>query len=209
MESHFKLNFLLGLFVGLIVAMNLLGQKIISLFGVSVSVGIFMLPLTFVITDMVAEVYGKRKTQEFVWTALAVLFVVLLYVAIFVKLTPHPRFVHDDAYRTVFGASLRIVGASMVAFFLSQMHDIWAFEFWKRKTQGKYLWLRNNLSTMVSQFLDTTIFMFLAFYRASPKFDVPFMIQLIIPFYLFKLAFAVADTPLVYLGVAWLRRDKK
>jgi len=96
----------------------------------------------------------------------------------------------------------------LVAFTLSQTHDIWAFNFWKQKTKGRFLWLRNNLSTIVSQFIDSTIFMFIAFYAITPKFTVGFIFSLIIPYWLFKIAFAILDTPLVYAGVKWLREKE-
>jgi len=70
------------------------------------------------------------------------------------------------------------------------------------------LWLRNNLSTIFSQLIDTTIFMFLAFYKIAPKFTVTFIISLIIPYWIFKVVFAIVDTPLCYLGVRWLKNEK-
>ena len=96
--------------------------------------------------------------------------------------------------------------ASLIAFLISQTHDVWAFNLWKEKTGGKYLWLRNNASTIVSQFLDTTVFMFIAFYQFTPKFTVPFIFSLIIPYWLFKVLFAIIDTPFIYLGVWWLKK---
>ncbi|MDP3995548.1 MAG: queuosine precursor transporter, partial [bacterium] len=126
-------------------------------------------------------------------------------VAIAIILPPAARYTHNDAYQLVFSNSLRIIAASLTAFFLSQMHDIWAFDFWKKKTHGKFLWLRNTLSTSASQFIDTVIFMFIAFYQVTPMFDVAFLFSLIIPYWLFKVAFAVIDTPIVYALVAWLK----
>jgi len=113
---------------------------------------------------------------------------------------------NQEAFESVFGATMRMMIASIIAFLISQLHDVWSFDFWKRKTKGKYLWLRNNLSTFVSQFVDTTIFMFLAFYKVAPKFTVPFVFSLIIPYWLFKVVFALIDTPLCYLGVKWLKK---
>ncbi|MDX1766374.1 MAG: queuosine precursor transporter, partial [Candidatus Saccharimonadales bacterium] len=179
-----KLSLLLGLFSALLVAVNFLGIKVIPLFGVSTSVGIFLVPLTFLITDIVAEVYGKQVSRKFVLSGMISLVVVLIATAVFIQLPPHERFETNDQYRTIFGASLRIIFASLTAFGLSQFHDIWAFEFWKQKTQGRFLWLRNNLSTMVSQAIDTLVFMFLAFYGISPKFDAWFILQLAWPYYL-------------------------
>ncbi|MFH1711994.1 MAG: queuosine precursor transporter [Patescibacteria group bacterium] len=210
MKMNFKLLLLLGIFAGLLVGMNLLGGKITTLLGVSVSVGIFMVPLTFLITDIVAEVYGKKMAQNFVMIGAVVLVMILIYTAIFVLLGPHERYAEiNDAYVTIFGASLRMTIASLVGFFLSQLHDVWAFEFWKEKTHGKYLWLRNNASTWVSQAIDTFLFMMIAFYQVTPKFTFAFVISLMIPYYLFKIGFATLDTPFAYLGVRWLKGKEK
>jgi len=202
-----KLSLLLALFIGLLIGMNLLGGKLISFFGISVSVGIFMMPITFLITDIVSEVYGKKVVKQFIIHGLIVLAMIFVFTAIFVVLEPNARFAdNNDAYKTVFGGSLRMVIASMVAFVLAQTHDMWAFEKIKNKTNGKMLWLRNNLSTMGSQLIDSIVFIFIAFYAVTPMFTVPFIISLIIPFYIVKVAFAILDTPFVYLGVKWLRK---
>lgn len=206
---NLRLNILLGLFVGLLIGMNLLGVKITTLLGISVSVGIFMVPLTFLITDIVEEVYGKKVTTQFIIAGVITLVMVLLYSVLFIWLEPNERYIYNEEYKTIFGASLRIMIASIVAFLLAQFHDLWAFNFWKKKTAGKALWLRNNLSTFVSQAIDTFVFMMIAFYQVAPKFDVAFIIQLAIPYYIFKIAFAVLDTPLVYLGVWWLKKGKE
>lgn len=201
----FKLSILLGLFSALLVAVNYLGIKVTPIFGISTSVGIFLVPFTFLITDIVSEVYGKPIARRFVVSGMVSLVVVLVATAAFIQLPAHERFEIDEEYRTVFSASLRIIFASLVAFGLSQIHDIWAFEFWKKKTSGRFLWLRNNLSTMGSQAIDTLVFMFIAFYGISPRFDALFILELALPYYIFKIAFAALDTPLVYAGVRWLR----
>jgi len=206
MLNNFKLNLLLGLFVGLLIAMNMLGVKLVSIFGISVSVAIFIVPLTFLITDIIAEVHGRKMAQQFVYVGVITLLMIFVYTAIFVLLEPHERFSNNDAYKTIFGGSLRIIIASITAFALSQFHDVWAFAYWKKKTHGKFLWLRNNLSTIVSQAIDTYVFMMIAFYMVTPKFDHAFIISLVIPYYLFKITFAAFDTPFVYLGVRWLKK---
>jgi uncharacterized integral membrane protein (TIGR00697 family) len=96
--------------------------------------------------------------------------------------------------------------ASLLAFIFSQFHDVWAFEFWKQRTGGKFLWLRNNASTIVSQLIDSTLFMFAAFYGISEKFTAAFIVSLIIPYWLCKVVLALLDTPFCYLLVRWLRR---
>jgi len=201
-----KTSFLLGLFIACLVAANLIGLKIASFGLFEASVGILVFPVLFLITDIVEEVHGKDKAKEFVYTGLAALVIVLLVTMVAVMLpTAERSFVSGEEYSKIFGTTLRIFAASIIGFFFSQMHDVWAFNFWKKKTGGKFLWLRNNLSTIVSQFIDTVIFMFIAFYALSPKFTVAYLFVLIIPYWLLKVGFAIVDTPFCYLGVKWLR----
>jgi queuosine precursor transporter len=208
MKSENKLYVLMGIFVSALIASNLLGTKISYIFSqnFAVSVGIFCVPVTFLITDIVEEVYGKEKTMIFVYTGIISLIFVFLMTILAINLPSSTRYTANGAFNTVFGASLRMIIASLIAFFIAQTHDIWAFNFWKKKTKGKFLWIRNNLSTMVSQLIDTCIFMFIAFYKVAPKFTAAFIISLIIPYWLFKMLFALIDTPFVYLGVWWLKK---
>lgn len=201
-----KTMILLSVFIAALVLANLLGTKVTTILGISVSVGIFAYPLTFLCTDIVAEVRGKKVTKEFVKSGFLVLVITMALVALSVAMPPADRYESNDAYRTVFGNSLRMVLASLISFVVAQYHDILAFHFWKRKTRGRWLWFRNNISTVISQLIDTTIFMFIAFYMMTPKFTAGFIVALIIPYWLFKVAFAFLDTPLVYLGVKWLKR---
>jgi len=200
-----KTNILLAIFIAALVLANLLGTKITTILGVSVSVGIFAYPITFLCTDIVAEVRGKQVTKQFVKAGFIVLLLTIVLVALSVVVPPADRYDDNEAYKTVFGNSLRMVIASLFAFVFAQYHDIWAFHFWKQKTRGKWLWFRNNISTVISQLIDTTMFMFIAFYMMTPKFTAGFIVALIIPYWLFKVLFAFLDTPLVYLGVKWLK----
>ncbi len=208
MKLNFKLTILTAIFVGGLLAANTLGSKVTMLFGVAVSVGIFAYPLTFMITDAVAEVYSKKKAKQIVWAALIAQVLVLILTYISVKMPPAARYEINDQYVTVFSGSLRMIVASLIAFMVSQTHDIWAFDFWKKITGSKYLWLRNNASTFVSQAIDTLLFMFIAFYHVSDKFTFLFILQLSLSYWLFKVVFAVVDTPFVYLLVRWLKKSE-
>lgn len=204
-EANFKLLTLVSVFVGMLVGMNLLGGKIITIFGVAGSVAVFIVPLTFAITDISTELYGKAFTRKLTLAGMLTLVILMIYSAIFVVLDPNVRFGANDAYKTIFGSSLRIIVASIVAFGLAQLQDIFIFERIRKMTAGKYLWLRTNLSTFASELVDTTVFMFIAFYLITPKFDALFVIKMIIPYLLLKIAFAVLITPLVYAGVKLLK----
>jgi uncharacterized integral membrane protein (TIGR00697 family) len=200
-----KTSILFALFITALIAANLLGTKIAVIAGISMSVGIFAYPLTFLVTDIIEEVHGKEKAKHLIIAGFVSLIVLLAMVFLSVNLPPAARYAANAEYTLVFSTSMRIVIASLVAFIIAQTHDVWAFQLWKEKTHGKYLWLRNNASTMVSQLFDTTLFMFIAFYHMTPKFTAAFVISLIIPYYLLKILVAFADTPFVYAGVKWLR----
>jgi len=218
-DLKFKTNLLFGLFIASLIAANLLGGKITKFWIIEVSVGIFAYPVTFLITDVIEEVHGKDKATQFFKVGFMCMLFVLLITAFAVWLPFAPRsYVQAEQYNPVFGMSLRFFIASVIAFMLSQTHDIWAFNFWKEKTKGRFLWLRNNLSTIVSQLIDTVVFMFIALYyipflpsilNTSPKFNVAYLFTLIIPYYLLKIVVSLIDTPFAYLGVWWLRGSKK
>ncbi len=203
------------LFAGTIVAANLMGTKIIPFFTIGSfqltgSVGIFLFPLSFLITDIVAEIYGPKATRVLITGTLIVLVIVLGVTALATVLPPAERFAaQNEAYVGVFRGSIRIILASIVAFTLSQYHDVWAFDFWKKKTNGRFLWLRNNASTIVSQLIDTVIFMLIAFWGVSDRFTLGFVLgSMVPPYYLLKVLAAALDTPLVYLGVRLMRQSQ-
>lgn len=203
----YKTQILLTVFVSSLLLGNLLGSKLIEIFGIVTSVGLFGYPVTFLITDIVEEVRGKEVTKIFVHAGFLSLCIAVLFVFVSTGLPPSPLYPHNEAYNYVFSNSLRLILASMIAFVISQHHDIWAFNFWKQKTNGRYLWLRNNLSTIVSQLLDSIIFMFIAFYRATPELGAVQIFYMIMPLWTLKVVFALLDTPFVYLGVRWLASE--
>jgi uncharacterized integral membrane protein (TIGR00697 family) len=209
LNIELKTNILLGIFVGSLIAANLIGLKIADFTIFQASVGILLFPILFLVTDIIEEVHGKKKAQEFVIIGFITLIIVLIVTVIAVVLPFAERSLVKEEYTFIFSTTIRIFIASITAFLVAQLHDVWAFNFWRQKTKGKYLWLRNNLSTIVSQFLDTTLFMFIAFYNISPQFNVEYIFTLIIPYWLVKILFAIFDTPFCYLGVRWLQSSKK
>ncbi len=202
-----KIYILFSLFIALLVGMNMLGSKIVEFLGVPVSVGIFMAPFSFLITDIVEEVYGKSLVKYFILGGIISSVLVFIFTFLFINLEPHSTYSFDKEYKLVFGSSLRIIAASVIAFSLAQANDVIVFEWWKKRTKGKALWLRNNFSTIISQLIDTLVFMLIAFYQISPEYTLLFILELSLPFYLLKVGFAIIDTPLVYLGVSWLRKQ--
>ncbi|MBU1975816.1 MAG: queuosine precursor transporter [Nanoarchaeota archaeon] len=204
-----KTNILLAIFVAALLLGNLLGSKITIIFGVVTSVGIFAYPLTFLCTDIIEEVRGREITKIFIKAGFVALILSIFLTWVGLIMPPASFYTNNEAYASVFKSSIRIMIASLFAFVIAQYHDIFAFNFWKQKTKGRFLWLRNNLSTIVSQFIDTTIFMFIAFFLMTPEFTVARIFSMIIPYWILKVGFAFVDTPFVYLGVKWFRSNTR
>ncbi|AKI96754.1 queuosine precursor transporter [Kosmotoga pacifica] len=199
-KDHLNNAFLLlaAVFVTALVVSNIVSFKLISVLGFVVPAGVFMYPVTFAITDIVSEVYGKKKASQVVLVGFISAALVPFLTFIAVILPPAEFFGSQEQFATVLGAVPRVTIASLIAYLISQWHDVWAFHFWKRLSKGKFLWLRNNLSTMVSQLIDTVTFITIAFAGVVPT---QVLINMIFSQYLFKILIAAIDTPFVYLGV--------
>lgn len=207
---------LASLFIASLVASNLIFQKFFywypfnaEIFGVKlfeVSVGLLPYPITFLITDILSEIYGKKKANQVVFAGIfASLFsLIIIYVSVKVPSTSWSK-VNNEMFNTVFGAAPLAVLASMLAYLFAQFIDIRVYHFWKKLTNGKHLWLRNNFSTFSSQFIDTlTVLLLLCSFDiiAWNKFY-----GLLISGVLFKIMIAALDTPILY-AVVYLFRKK-
>lgn len=208
-SSETKKLILFALYITSMVLVNTLGSKITSIFGIRVSVGIFFMPLLFLITDIIGEIYGRKTSSTFVNISTGMLVFMFAMMWLCIQVTPNPTWGLQDAYATIFGSSMRMTVASLISFIIAQHVDVIVFAFFKRITREKHLWIRNNVSTIISQFIDTTIFMFIAFYHMNEKYTAGFIFSLIIPYWIFKIAFALLDTPFCYLGVWWFKRGEK
>lgn len=183
---------------------------------VSVSVGILTVPLMFLVVDIVHEVWGKKASKQLINTGVIAMAIMIVITWISVNV-PVGRFAgvpkdqidtYTTAYNGFFSVSIRMAIASILAFYLSQLSDILVFHFWRKKTKGKMYWLRKNVSTFISEMVDSAIFMFVAFYDPT-NFPASLVIKLMLPYYIFKVLFSVLDTPFAYLGIWWARRDEK
>jgi uncharacterized integral membrane protein (TIGR00697 family) len=208
MNRDQKKLFLFALYLTSMVLVNTLGSKITTLGTVRASVGVFFMPILFLVTDIVGEVFGRKTSTQFVNMSTIMLVFMFAMMGLCIVLPANPTWGLQESYATIFGSSMRMTAASLISFFIAQHVDVFAFSTIKRLTKEKHLWIRNNVSTIVSQFIDTTIFMFVAFYHMTDRYTASFIFSLIIPYWLFKVLFAFLDTPLCYLGVWWLRHDR-
>jgi queuosine precursor transporter len=220
---------LAALFIASLVAGNLIFQKFfywaplqwlgtsadpestwyaITHFTFEISVGIIPYPITFLITDLISEIYGRKRANQVVIAGLfATVFVFLI--VMLANLAPATSWspVGDEKFGEVFGLTGVAVSASMVAYLVAQFVDIRIFHFWKDLTKGKHLWLRNNFSTITSQLIDTASVLLLLCTFGAIEWSLFWL--LLINGFLFKALVALLDTPLFYLTTWWARKKFK
>jgi len=194
------------LFTTCLLVANIITAKLVSIGGWVVPAGVIAYPLTFLFTDVISELYGRRIASRVVWVGFGANLLMVVLVFGGKLLPPAPFWEGQPAYESILGVVPRIVLASMIAYLISQQHDIFAFHFWRRKTKARFLWLRNNASTMVSQGLDTGLFITIAFWGIVPT---EILVNMLLTQYVIKLAIAVCDTPFCYLLVALLKDKVK
>ena len=214
MNQNFRDQFFLilaAIFISSLVACNLIFQKFFSwnpgdLYLFEISVGILPYPITFLATDLISELYGRKKANQVVLAGFIASIFVVAIVVIGQKVSATAWSpVNDETFGLVFGLSGPAVFASMSAYLLAQLIDVRLFHFWKKLTKGKHLWLRNNGSTVVSQLVDTmTVLLLLCATGVIPwdKFGA-----LLENGFLFKVLVALIDTPIIY-AILYLLKGK-
>lgn len=201
---------LAALFIASLVASNLIFQKFFywepfGIYRFEISVGILPYPITFLITDILSEIYGKRKANQVVIAGIFASFfsMIIILISDFTPAIPESP-INNQIFHQVFGLSPLAVFASMMAYLFAQFVDIKIFHFWKNFTKGKHLWLRNNFSTFASQFIDTfTVVFLLCTFHILPW---QIFTSLLISGFLFKVIIAVLDTPFLYAAVFLFRK---
>lgn len=195
------------MFIAALITCNLIANKFVTVDLVykefRISAGVLPYPITFLITDILSEIYGRKNTNAVVFSGFVASLLVLLILylgANFPALENSP--VSNTQYNVVFQNSWRVILSSMLAYLVAQFFDVRIFHFWKNLTKGKYLWLRNNFSTVFSQLLDTILVTTVIF---AGRESFGFITDLIWDGWLFKVTFAAIDTILIYPIVYWFR----
>ena len=201
-KDLFPIIVISGLFSACLAIAAVLSSKIISVAGLFVPAGVIAYCVTFICTDVVSEVYGKKTANLVVLSGFSALVLVFVLIQIALYWPPAPFWQNSESFRSVLGMTPRIIIGSLVAYLVSQFHDVWLFHLLKGITKDRHLWLRNNASTAVSQFMDSLIFITIAFYGVMPIWP------LIFGQWVIKLVIAALDTPVVYAGVGLLRKRR-
>ncbi len=177
---------------------NIQVLKMVDLLSIGVTLGNITYASSFLVTDILSENYSKKDARKAVFIGFFSLTATVIIMNIALLFKPNEFDFIQESLTNIFAILPRIAFASLVAYGISQLHDVWAYNFWKNLLPGdKFIWLRNNASTMVSQLLDSVIFTFIAFWGllANEEF-----IQILITTYLLKWIVAAIDTPFLYLA---------
>ncbi|NDV24228.1 queuosine precursor transporter [Desulfovibrio sp. JC022] len=188
---------LFGLIVFNLILCNIQVLKTIELFGMTTTLGNILYASVFLSTDMLSEFYGKKEAKKAVYLGFVVLVMAVVYMQLALMFTPAADDFAQPHLEAIFGFLPRIALGSMAAYIVSQLNDVYIFHLLKEKMGQRHLWLRNNASTLLSQFLDSSVFCFVALWGLFP-FEV--WVEILFTTYLFKVIVAVMDTPFLYLA---------
>ena len=212
-NKNFKEQFYLiltGIFIASLVASNLIFQKFFTwnFLGIDfeLSVGIIAYPVTFLVTDLISELYGQKRANQVVVSG----FFASVFTTLLVLISANANAVEwspidNTTFTKVFGLTGPAFFASMVAYLTAQLIDVRIFHFWKRLTNGKHLWLRNNASTMFSQLVDTSVILIILCSAGVIEWERFYSLWMM--GWLFKVLVALIDTPIIY-GVIHLLKGK-
>lgn len=192
-----------------VIVANIQVIQTVKLFGLVATLGNIVYATSFLITDILSENYGKKEANKAVWIGFFSLISMTLLMNLALAFNPLAgddfAIVTHEASSTIFKLMPRIAVASLTAYLLSQRHDVWAYHFWwKRFTKDSHIWIRNNLSTMVSQLIDSAVFVLIAFYGV---YESGVLFEIFITTYFLKWIVAAADTPFVYWGKQIFRKN--
>ena len=212
-NKNFKEQFYLiltGIFIASLVASNLIFQKFFTwnFLGIDfeLSVGIIAYQVTFLVTDLISELYGQKRANQVVVSG----FFASVFTTLLVLISANANAVEwspidNTTFTKVFGLTGPAFFASMVAYLTAQLIDVRIFHFWKRLTKGKHLWLRNNASTMFSQLVDTSVILIILCSAGVIEWERFYSLWMM--GWLFKVLVALIDTPIIY-GVIHLLKGK-
>ena len=189
-----------------VIIANLQVLKTVELFGITASLGNIVYATSFLATDILSENYGKKDAARAVGIGFIALLSLTLMMSLALLFDPSPIDFAQESMANLFTLLPRIAAAGFIAYLVSQVHDVWIYALLKkRRPERRWIWLRNNLSTMISQAIDSVIFVTIAFAGVVPRRE---FLQIALSTYLLKWLAAVADTPLVYLAALWYRRAR-
>ncbi len=193
---------LISVFIAALITSTLIGSKLIVIGPLTLSAGIIVFPFTFLSLDVIADCFGRATANRAIQISIAIQLFVIFFVWLGGALPTSPLRPLGDAYSKMFSLAPRMVLASIMAFFVSQVFDVAIFLAVKKKTGGKYLWLRTNAATLVSQLIDTAVFSTVFLAGVLPAYEI---VKAGATVYCAKVILGLINTPFVYLGRQFIR----
>ena len=199
----FRLWGKLGLFVFAVLSImlaNIQALKQVELFGLNGSMGDISYIGVYLISDILSENYGKETARKIIWLGMFSVLAVTIIMYLSLQLIPSEYDQAQNALNSIFAIFPRLVIASLCAFFVSQSYDVIAYQFWRKKFPAyRYIWLRNGMSTLVSQLMDNAIFTIIAF---MGRFPLKYVVEIFITSCILRTIISIIDTPFIYWSVA-------
>lgn len=204
-RKYNKADALIGLYVAFVLISNIIAYKIVEFdFGFVVffaTAATLVFSVTFLLTDIVNEKFGRKETQKMIFIAFITQIAVSLFIWLAISLKPAPFWLDQEIFVKIIGFAPRIMLASWIAFLISENADAYIFSWFKKITNGKHLWMRNLFSSIPSMALDTVIFVTIAFYGVQQ------LLPLITGVLVIKWLVGVVDVPFMYLN-RWIMYKK-
>lgn len=194
-----------GLFAACLVISNMLDTKIFKFFSLDLPGGIILFPIVYVFGDMLTEVYGYSLSRRVIWTGFAALLLMVVTSVIVQHLQPASFWTLQKEYDDILGKVPRIVAASVTAYFLGEFANSYTIAKLKVKDEGKRMPLRFVLSTVVGQFVDTTVFVLIAF---TGQMDFNALVMVTLSAWTFKVAWEIIALPITLPLVKWLKKKE-
>lgn len=210
-SAHFNAYALcLSIFVAALVISQFLAAKLVMMTFPIVGTlvfpaGVLAYAITYLCTDVISEIWGKKRAAQSVLFGFISTVVIFLLIWVAKLLPAQPEWQLNAAFHDISAVIMRVTVAGLVAYLISQYHDVWMYHLLKKLTGGRFLWLRNTVSTSLSQFFDTVIFITLAFYG---KMDTKILVSMVIGQFTVKVMLAILDTPFVYLIVGLMKKRR-
>ena len=212
-KSYKHLDTITALFVAVLLISNVASTKILDLssffFNLKYLVfdgGTLLFPLSYIFGDILTEVYGYKRSRKVIWLGFSCALLMSITFIVVGKLPADTYWGNQEAYDAILGLTPRIVLGSLIAYFVGEFSNSYILAKMKLITKGKHLWMRTIASTLVGEFLDTILFVLIAFYGVL---DNSLLITIVISNYIFKTMFEVALTPATYKIVNWLKKSEK
>lgn len=209
-ERHYRyFDLILGLFVAILLISNIVSVKAVIIplpftkLHFSFDGGTLLFPFSYIFADVLTEVYGYERSRRVIWSGFFGLVLMAFLIWLVGIIPPDPLWKLDGAYQQLLMTAPRIALASIIAYFTGEFSNSYILSRMKILTKGKHLWSRTIGSTIIGEFIDSLLFVVIAFYGVWPN---SLLIQVLISNYIFKTLYEITATPLTYAITGWLKR---